>query len=224
MPHYTLRSELARICLTAYDPDRNRTLAWVNSICALFLVVGLVGVWPSHPFAAPALRTVIVPIVFTPLEPSAPAPHRPPATAPALVSVAPAPAVVTVVAALTPEVAFAVPFAEPVILAPTRYAESPPVRTSNAPPSAPTQFTPDQGDRSTPSPEYPRLALQRGYQGRVVIQFEVNERGEIARAEVERSSGYVMLDEAALNTVRTRWRFAPGAVRRHFVEIVFQLQ
>ena len=41
--HYTLQSDLARLCLPAEYRDTNRTLAYANSICALFLAIGLVG-------------------------------------------------------------------------------------------------------------------------------------------------------------------------------------
>src|SRR5436853_7854278 len=46
-PHnYTLSSDLAKLCLPSEYRDSNRVLAWVNSICFLFLVIGLVGIKP----------------------------------------------------------------------------------------------------------------------------------------------------------------------------------
>ena len=43
IPAFELKSELARFCLPAANRDPNRKLAWVNSICILFLLIGMVG-------------------------------------------------------------------------------------------------------------------------------------------------------------------------------------
>src|SRR2546426_2643508 len=45
-PDYALHSDLAQFCLPAATRDANRKLAYVNSICLLFLVVGLAGLNP----------------------------------------------------------------------------------------------------------------------------------------------------------------------------------
>src|ERR1700757_1991741 len=42
-----LKSELARLCLPASRRDPNRRLAWINSICILFLLIGLLGAKPA---------------------------------------------------------------------------------------------------------------------------------------------------------------------------------
>ncbi len=47
-PSYELKSELARFGLVASaHQDPNRTVAWVNSVCALFLLVGILGSRPA---------------------------------------------------------------------------------------------------------------------------------------------------------------------------------
>src|SRR6266700_1576368 len=43
IPATGLKSELARFCLPEANRDPNRKLAWVNSICILFLLIGVVG-------------------------------------------------------------------------------------------------------------------------------------------------------------------------------------
>lgn len=58
-------------------------------------------------------------------------------------------------------------------------------------------------------PEYPRLARQRGWEGEVLLWVKVDYLGEIVGCDVERSSGYLVLDEAALKAVR-QWRFSPA--------------
>ena len=44
---YALESELARTSLHATDRDPDRRLAWVNSICSLFLLIGVMGSRPA---------------------------------------------------------------------------------------------------------------------------------------------------------------------------------
>src|SRR5438046_9912616 len=43
---YALRSDIAQFCLPASNRDANRKLAYVNSICLLFLAVGIAGLSP----------------------------------------------------------------------------------------------------------------------------------------------------------------------------------
>lgn len=42
-PGYELKDELARYCLPSANRDANLKLAWVNSICILFLLIGIAG-------------------------------------------------------------------------------------------------------------------------------------------------------------------------------------
>jgi len=223
---FTLHSDLARLCLPGEYKDTNRHLAWANSICALFLAIGVVGIKPPHLVVRELARPDdIVPVIFTQpeeVQPSEPEPN--PEDVPPASPLEQSPVIATVVAVDSPAVAFAVPVKGPTILAPARFAAPPPPQTGNKEAPRFTRFNPGAGDRSTPQPDYPRLALQRGYQGTVIITFTVEPSGEISKAEVTESSGFTMLDEEALNTVRKRWRFAPGPPRYHFVPIVFQLK
>ena len=58
-------------------------------------------------------------------------------------------------------------------------------------------------------PRYPDLARKRGQQGLVRVLAQVDEQGVPADVRVAQSSGYSLLDEAALHAVR-KWRFTPG--------------
>lgn len=60
-----------------------------------------------------------------------------------------------------------------------------------------------------PLPVYPRLARVHDQEGRVVLGVRVLPSGAVDTVRVERSSGFALLDEAALAAVR-RWRFAPA--------------
>ncbi len=61
-----------------------------------------------------------------------------------------------------------------------------------------------------PAPVYPESARRQGWEGLVMLRALVNEKGKVVQIEIEKSSGYSILDESALETVR-RWRFKPAA-------------
>lgn len=61
-----------------------------------------------------------------------------------------------------------------------------------------------------PRPEYPALAKHRQLEGRVVLRIKVLADGRIGEASVHASSGHTLLDEAALEQVRSSWRFKPA--------------
>ncbi len=64
---YELKDELARLSLPSVRRDPNQKLAWVNSICILFLLIGIIGaregIISIQP--VPPLRQ-IVPVVLVP--------------------------------------------------------------------------------------------------------------------------------------------------------------
>lgn len=61
-----------------------------------------------------------------------------------------------------------------------------------------------------PKPLYPLLARRMGAEGVVVLQVLVREDGSVGEARVRKSSGFELLDESALRTVRDKWRFLPA--------------
>jgi protein TonB len=61
-----------------------------------------------------------------------------------------------------------------------------------------------------PPPVYPYAARRREQQGTVTVRVLIGADGSVERAEVAESSGFDSLDEAALDTVRSRWRFVPA--------------
>jgi len=61
-----------------------------------------------------------------------------------------------------------------------------------------------------PPPIYPAIARRHAQQGTVTLRVLVAIDGVVARAEIAESSGFDALDEAALETVRRRWRFVPA--------------
>ena len=61
-----------------------------------------------------------------------------------------------------------------------------------------------------PPPIYPAVARRREQQGTVTVRVLVGADGSVERAEIAHSSGFDTLDDAALETVRSRWRFIPA--------------
>jgi TonB family protein len=80
----------------------------------------------------------------------------------------------------------------------------------------------------SPLPPYTAEARAAKIEGIVVLQVVVRKDGSIADAKVIRGLGYG-LDESALNTLKTQWRFKPGMLNgqpinvRCVVEISFRL-
>lgn len=62
---------------------------------------------------------------------------------------------------------------------------------------------------NNPRPPYPLAARRMGLQGRVVLDVEVLDIGLCGQINVFQGSGYEVLDNAALRTVKS-WRFTPA--------------
>jgi periplasmic protein TonB len=226
---YELTSDLAKLCLPATFRDENKKLAWANSVCLLFLLIGLAGLRPPKvAYQEPAGRIDIVPVIFTPPEepPAAQPEVRADEPEPVSEAVPDAPVVASVVAADPAQVAFAVPVKGPVILAPARFAPPPPVEVKQEPaPPKPTRFVPSAGDAGQyPDPTYPRLALQQRHQGKVMLYVVVNLNGTPVSVEVKESSGHALLDKHAADWIKTRWQWPPGAARHYYVPIIFRIR
>jgi len=80
-----------------------------------------------------------------------------------------------------------------------------------------------------PKPDYPSIARSMGWQGKVMLRVQVSDQGLSDAVEIERSSGYDMLDESALEAIK-QWRFTPAKhgetpiASSVIVPIIFTLQ
>ena len=63
-------------------------------------------------------------------------------------------------------------------------------------------------DLKHPLPVYPPLARENGWQGLVVIRALIQQEGNPAQVEIERTSGFQILDQSAIESVR-QWEFSP---------------
>lgn len=60
-----------------------------------------------------------------------------------------------------------------------------------------------------PPPDYPSLSRRLGEEGRIILRVLITPEGLPRDIQLQASSGFPRLDQAALQTVR-RWRFAPA--------------
>lgn len=63
---------------------------------------------------------------------------------------------------------------------------------------------------TNPEPPYPEAAKDAQIEGRVEVMVRVNSTGDVISVQLVHSSGDLSLDQSALNTVRTRWKFSPA--------------
>ncbi|WP_254670978.1 energy transducer TonB, partial [Pseudomonas aeruginosa] len=81
-----------------------------------------------------------------------------------------------------------------------------------APPAPPAPLTPpsaNAGYLHNPAPEYPALAMRRGWEGTVLLRVHVLASGSPSEIQVQKSSGREALDQAAVKAVK-RWSFVPA--------------
>jgi TonB family protein len=85
---------------------------------------------------------------------------------------------------------------------------SPPSLPGARPPSS-GATTPATPADAPPAPSYPETARRNGEMGDVTLLLRVGESGRVLVVDVERSSGFGALDDAA-RLAGLRWRFRPG--------------
>ncbi len=58
-------------------------------------------------------------------------------------------------------------------------------------------------------PKYPRWARRQGYEGTSLLRVLISKDGKAQKIEIKESSGYSILDQAAIKTVN-QWKFYPA--------------
>ncbi|WP_049766632.1 energy transducer TonB [Rhodospirillum centenum] len=69
--------------------------------------------------------------------------------------------------------------------------------------------SPARARPDNPTPAYPEAARRQGLQGKVLLRVTVGPSGEPVQVSLVESSGWALLDDAALETVKG-WRFDPA--------------
>ena len=228
-PGYSLHSDIAQFCLPAANRDANRKLAYVNSICLLFLAVGIAGLNPpklEQKIPEPAQEFMPAEIVQPPEppkvepQPEQEQPEQQPDTPVEM------PQIATVVAADPSQVKFAVPVEGPVVFAPAKFAQPPPASPPKPATRTVVKMTGAEGG-TFPAPKYPPAALEQRLQGTVTVVMTVNPDGSVESVELKKSSGHGILDRHVTQWVKNRFKFLPITAdeKRYFEKDVdFQLQ
>jgi TonB family protein len=224
---YELESELARSSVHASDQDPNRRLAWVNSICILFFLIGVVGSKPAsiRIKPLPPIEDVSAAIV----EPLPPPPqtqseqqtqeqnNQEQVDTPQVVVVTPE----------APNINFSVPTIGNLIV-PNAVAQAPPVAPLKQVAPLRTQptvlnTTGSSGDR--PQPPYPKIALEQAQQGSVTLRMTVDDAGLISTIEIVQPSGFPILDRSAMDFVKRHWTVPPEKGTRIYEAVInYKLQ
>jgi protein TonB len=225
LPTYELKSELARVSLHATERDGSRKLAWVNSICILILLIGILGsrLGKAASRPLPPLE-VAVPAIVEPAPPLPQTPTQEQREEPSENEKLDTPQVV-VVTPEAPNINFAVPTIGNLVV-PSAIANAPPLRPMQAPAplkQEPTVLETTGGGGERPKPPYPQIALEQGQQGAVVLVLSADEAGNIVSVEVKESSRFPILDRSAVDFVKRRWR-VPRGVRLAEVPINYRLK
>jgi TonB family protein len=219
-PVYELKDDLARLCLPAANRDPDRKLAWVNSVCILFLLVGITGarlglinIKPVPPLPQ------IVPVIVEPtvLTTQQAVEHKP------VEEQRPDARPVAVVLPQTPNINFSVPTVGSLVV-PANLAAAPPLEPMRPLAQIHTVgSTGGGGDR--PQPVYPRIAQEEAEQGTVTLSITGDAAGNVIAVDVKQSSGYPVLDRGAVDFVKGHWRLPTGTGTQFFeTRITYQLQ
>jgi TonB family protein len=202
---YELKSGLARLSLPSASRDGNLKLAWTNSVCILFLIIGLVGarrgliaIRPAPPLRE-SVPVVVQPVILPPQQTI-------PKNQVAESDDNPAP--VAVVIPQTPNINFSVPTVGSLVV-PANLAAAPPLEPLRSKTQVNTvSSTGVGGDR--PAPPYPKMAEQAGEQGTVVLLLTGDESGNVVSVAVKQSSGFPMLDRSTQDFIKNHWRLSAG--------------
>jgi protein TonB len=219
-PAYELKDELARLCLPSAGRDANLKLAWVNSVCILFLLIGIFGarrgliaIKPAPPLEE------IVPVVVEPMT-------LPPQKATEKKeTVEDRNDTLRVVVAIpqAPNISFSVPTIGSLVV-PASLASAPPLeplRTAAA--LNLLNSTGAGGDR--PQPPYPKIALEEGQQGSVLLLLNGDAAGNMISVTVMESSGFAFLDRTTLEFIKQHWHLPAGADSQLFqTRITYKIQ
>ena len=159
---------------------------------------------PLSPLMAKLVENVSAPQLTPPAMPQKPAEQQMPRREKSVSQPQPRPLLAMPAQQASAPSAFTVP--EPLVASPA---------TPTAPPSSAPQITTitsarfDAAYLHNPHPEYPPLSRRLGEEGKVLLKVRVTPEGRPAAVDLEKSSNFDRLDEAARQAV-ARWRFIPA--------------
>ena len=78
------------------------------------------------------------------------------------------------------------------------------------------------GSEKNPHPTYPLIARKKGWEGRVVLQTDVDKEGNVKFIRILESSGFKVLDDISIETLKT-WKFKPAKLGNKFVDDIVNI-
>jgi len=97
--------------------------------------------------------------------------------------------------------------------APPERSTAPTVITTEKPPTAdPVRILPRIDAQHSREPEYPAQSRRLGEQGSLVLQALFDIDGRVLETKLVETSGFDRLDQAALDGIKSNYRFAPGTI------------
>ena len=107
-----------------------------------------------------------------------------------------------------------------------------PASLASAPPLEPMQTaaaikllnsTGAGGER--PQPPYPKIALEEGQQGTILLLLGGDAAGNVVSVEVKESSGFPFLDQTTVSFIKQHWHLPTGAGNQLFqTRITYKIQ
>jgi TonB family protein len=211
-PAYELKNELARLCLPQVNCDANLRLAWVNSVCILFLIIGIFGARRGVIAIKPAPPlTEIIPVI---VEPITLPPQETAGKKQTDEDKNDAPRVTVVIPQL-PNINFSVP---------ASLASAPPLEPMRSATAINSVSSTGAGGER-PQPPYPKIALEAGEQGTMLLVLGGDVAGNVISVDLKESSGFPLLDRATVEFIKRRWHLPPGTSNQLFqTRITYKLQ
>jgi periplasmic protein TonB len=203
----------ASLAVRRTHPDMVRVTA-LSAAISLNLAALLFAMRPLAPQITNAFETVKVETIRL-IEPPPKAPPVPD------IVVKPLPRPVPVPIPVHTPVTHAQPIAPPVVTTPTTTEPSQNSKPVTSPTTTVGSLTIAPGIvslayRSSPL-HFPTQALRMHMQGSVLLRVLVDENGKPVDVEIERSSGYPLLDKSAREQVLAGWQFQPAVIDGHAV-------
>ncbi len=78
------------------------------------------------------------------------------------------------------------------------------------------------GSEKNPHPTYPLIARKKGWEGRVVLQTDVDKQGNVKFVRILESSGFKVLDDISMETLK-KWKFKPAKLGNKFVDDIVDI-
>lgn len=194
----------------SYRPLNSLSLTAVLGAHAAALLAALYWAHSAPPIEEPKVLTVsMLTQQVEPVKPPEPLPPAPPPPKPVLkpkpkpLLTSPKPTPVA-----DPMVAPPPPVDEPSESEPVA-AYSPPSDSEPPAQAAPEPPRFDMAYLQNPQPAYPSMSKRLHEEGTVLLRVLVSEAGEALTVDIDKSSGYARLDDAARRAVQ-RWKFSPS--------------